>query len=196
MEHLRAGAVAMVWALALLLGTPGLDFIPKGDLLREEDRAEARSLYGPAAEIAIAAATVNREWRLPLVQRVEGIQRPFRIAQNWSLYRDGPHRVRRLEIWIDEELVHRSADSEHDWLTPQLRSRRVRPMVETTVMFPGARAKNWEGLSRFIVERATSEFPDAQRVELICSSDPFPGRARTAHHRIVALAPNWELTRE
>jgi len=191
--HVRAALVLVVGAVILILGTPGLDAMQHSELGDEDERQELREQIGPFwAGIGIGIADFNREHRLPLHRALHTLEIPIRGAQNWALYRDGPNRVRRLEIWVDDELKHRSADPEHDWLAPQLRMRRVRPMVETTTM--QTMAQNWEGLSRFIVRRAVAEWPEAERVELRAIWTPFPGDGETTvHHRIVAVAPEWQV---
>ena len=188
--HLQALGCLLAGALMLLLGTPGVDFLGRSDLRTPKDRAALRKEVGePAATIGITMADLNRSLRLPLYDKVAWVQKPFRLSQNWSLYRDGPHRVRRLEIWVDGDLKHRSADPDYTWLNAQLRNRRVRPMVESTTMKKGS--PNWRGLSRYIGERAQEDFPGCQRVELRAMEGPFPGEKMTQHHQIVLTAPSW-----
>ena len=195
LAHLRAAAVAAFIALTLLLGTPGLDMLRASDFRSEEDRAALREQAGPLpAALAIAITDFNRGVRLPLVNKLEWTQRPARISQNWSLYRDGPSKVRRLEVYVDGVLKHRSADDAYPWLAPQLRSRRVRPVVEsTTMMFA---SKNWEGLTRVIVHFAQQDFPGCQEVRLVATEGPFPGRNLEPKYTITAAAPGWTPERE
>ena len=191
MPHIRAALVLVAWAALILLGTPGLDFMG-ADVLkstRDEDSLRAR-LGEPFASVAIGVATFNRQVRLPLERWITPIQRPFRVAQEWALYRDGPARVRRLEVWVDSTRVHRSADPTYPWLAGPLRNRRLRPVVESTCMSTGS--VNWRGLARFIVTRAREDYPDAARVELLCTDAPFPGTGASVHHRYTATAPAWE----
>ncbi len=166
----------LVGSWIFLLATPGLDFLGTRD-------------QGVIADF-------NRTVRVPLIRPLEPIQKPFRIAQNWSLYRDGPARVRRLEVRIDGELRYRSLDSEHAWLAPQLRSRRLRPVVESSCRYTNNKAKNWRGLTRFIAERALEAWPEATQVELTCTVSPFPGEDPEPTHRMDALAPDWQPRRE
>jgi len=191
MAHLRAALILMLWGALLLLGTPGLDFLDASSLRSSAEKAEFRAHYpSPWAGLGIAVAEANREWRLPVVAAITPLQRPFRVSQEWFLYRDGPAKVRRLEVRVDGELLHRSADPAYPWLADVLRNRRIRPVVESTC---GAEeGPNWRGLVRLVVARARLERPDARAVELRCTVAPFPGTDVTVHRRYVAEAPEWQ----
>jgi len=168
--------VLLVGSWLFLLGTPGLDFLDSKD----------QGVIG----------RFNRAVRVPLIRPLEPIQKPFRIAQNWSLYRDGPARVRRLEVWVAGELRYRSLDSEYDWLAPQLRSRRLRPVVESSCRYTSGKARNWRGLTRYVAERALERWPEATQVQLTCTVSPFPGEDARPTHRMEASAPDWTPRRE
>jgi hypothetical protein len=175
--------------MLLWFGTPGLDYMKRRELESEKDRKKLRAELGAPAEIGIALADFNRAVRLPVLDRVGPIQRVFRVRQSWHLYRDGPSRVRRMEIWADETLLHRSADSSLTWRDAQLRNRRLRPMVETS-----AREKeggNWRGLTRWVVEEVLEDRPETLKVELRATWSTFPGDKPTWHHSFVAEAPDW-----
>lgn len=191
LRSLQAFILLLVYGVLGILGTPGLDFLKAGDFKSDAQKAELRDQIGsPWADLAIVIAEINRELRVPLANKLEPLQKPARISQSWALYRDGPGKLRRMEVWVDGELKHRSADPEYDWLSPQLRNRRVRPMVESTTM--KKQSPNWEGLARFISDRARQDFPGAQRVELRALSGPFPGRKLSQDHIIVVAAPSWK----
>ena len=142
----------------------------------------------------IALLALNHTLRVPLADMFSPLQRPFRISQEWNLYRDGPNEVRRLEIWVDGSLVYRSIDPNATWLQPQLRNRRLRPVVETTVM--SRNSLNWRGLGRYIVASARAAFPTATTVELRCLAGPFPGEDLTLHHSYLAAAPDWTVVQQ
>lgn len=191
MTHARAALLLMIHALFWLLGTPGLDFLPVKIYTIAKDRNElVERVSLPVAKVAFAIADFNREIRTPLADSLGAVQRPFRISQQWHLYRDGPGKLERMEIYLDDALVYRSVDSEYRWLEPQLRNRRVRPMVESTVQ--RRRSPNWEGLSRFIVSKALAERPDVKKVELRCLHGSFPGHDLKEDHSVVATAPDWK----
>ena len=181
MRHLRAIAVLLVGLWLLLLGTPGLDFIQNNRFEKPQDRARY--------PVMTVFADINRV-RVDLIRPLEPPQRPFRIAQSWSLYRDGPAQVRRLEVYVDGELRHRSLDDEADWLNPVLRARRIRPVVESTCRYDNHKARNWKGLTRLIGERAAEDF-GATHVELVCTKARFPGADAEVAHRMEARAPEW-----
>ena len=181
MRHLRAIAVLLVGLWLLLLGTPGLDFIQNNRFEKPQDRARD--------PVMTVFADINRV-RVDLIRPLEPPQRPFRIAQSWSLYRDGPAQVRRLEVYVDGELRHRSLDDEADWLNPVLRARRIRPVVESTCRYDNHKARNWKGLTRLIGERAAEDF-GATHVELVCTKARFPGADAEVAHRMEARAPEW-----
>lgn len=196
MDNARATLLLVVHVLFWVLGTPGLDFMKATQFQSPAERERAlESVPEPVAELAFAIADWNRATRVPLVKAAAPVQRPFRVAQEWHLYRDGPGKLQRLEIYVDDRLVHRSADADADWLTPQLRSRRIRPMVESTAQ--SRTAQNWRGLSRWIVSRVRQDWPEATRVELRSTISEFPRpNAPTPevslHHAIVAAAPDWQ----
>jgi hypothetical protein len=187
---LRAGAVGLVVAAMGILATPGLDFIPAKALgsERARDLVEER---GGATGLRVAhwVNGFNQRARMPLVHLLEPIQKPFRIAQTWNLYRDGPRRVRRMEIQVDGDPVYRTGDPALQWLGPQLASRKIRPVLETTTR--ARRSRNWKGISRFIVERARQDHPQAKKVELLFLVGDFPGVRMEESHRIVAQEPLW-----
>ena len=173
-----------------LHGCPGLDYLGAKDFVTPKSQELLRrQMPEIGVKAAMAIGSFNRRVRLPLVRKTQWVQKPFRVAQTWNLYRDGPRRINRMEIWVDGELVHRTADSEHDWLTPQLRSRRVRPMVESTTRQKNS--KNWEGLSRYIAARAQLEFAGVQKVEIRARQVRFTGGEESTKHRILVEAPDW-----
>lgn len=181
----------VIHALLLLLGTPGLDMLGKNLYTKAEDREKFTQRYGVVlAQIAFGFTTFNREVRLPLTDIFEPLQRPFRISQNWNLYRDGPNRLWRMEILVDDRLVYRSVDEEYDWMELPFRNRRLRPMVEAVIQEKDA--TNWPGLVRFIVRHAREDFPDAQRVEVRAMVGNFPGRKMSLDHGFYAEAPKWD----
>lgn len=173
------------------LGTPGLDFV-SGRIWTDKDKARLVAQSSePVAEVTFALLALNQSVRKPLVAMFAPLQLPFRLGQDWNLYRDGPNKVRRLEIRVDDAVVYRSVDPNFTWLEPQLRNRRVRPMVESTTV--DRNSPNWKGLSHFIVARAREDFPTATRVELRCLAGSFPGQKLTVHHSYVAEAPDWTV---
>ena len=191
MATFKPASLLFVYFLLALHGCPGLDYLGKGDFVSERSQNELREQMPEiGVQTAIAIGAFNRRVRLPLVEKTDWIQKPFRVAQTWNLYRDGPGRVNRLEILVDGEVVHRTADGERDWLTPQLRSRRIRPMVESTAR--KKTSKNWRGLSRFISDRAREDFPGVQSVEIRATQKPFRGGQERVRHRILMSAPDWK----
>jgi len=192
-DHLRAIAVLAVGALMFAMATPALDSLDRKQLRSEEDREEMRQHQGTWAEVKIALADFNRAVRLPVTRRVERFQRPLRIRQAWSLYTKGPSSVYRLEIRVDGELRYRSNDPEYDWLRPQLTFRRVRPIVKEAVVTV-EKARNWRGLTRFVVDRARAENPQVRIVELTATKASFPGPIPEGEttHTYYAEAPSWK----
>ena len=191
MATIKPASLLIVYFLIALHGCPGLDYLGKKDFVSEKSQNEPREQMPElGVQAAIAIGAFNRRVRLPLVEKTEWVQKPFRVAQTWNLYRDGPGRVNRLEILVDGELVHRTADSDHNWLTPQLRSRRIRPMVESTAR--KRNSKNWRGLSRYIAEQAREDFPEAESIEIRAKQVRFTGGEERVRHRIVMAAPDWE----
>lgn len=190
--HVRAASILALWALLALLGTPGLDFLGEGTLSSAADQEMWRKRsVEPWTTAGLLLTKVNREVREPVVDKLAPLQRPFRVSQEWSLYRDGPSKVRRLEVRLDGELVHRSADPAHPWLADVLRNRRIRPVVESTCT--STRGANWRGLGRLVVERARADRPGLKKVELTCTVAEFPGHDATVHHRYVATDPSWTV---
>lgn len=193
MKSLRAALLALCYLLLAILGTPGLDYVEDLSAARVAQLAQSDN---PLAILPIQLRAWDINWRRPLTKLLEPLQRPFRISQNWSLYRDGPYRVERLEILIDDQLVYRSVDPNYTWMEAQLRNRRLRPMVESTVQ--KTNSQNWLGLSRFIQHHALLDFPQCQHIVLRAMHSPFPGDQPTEHHRIQMNAPDWtpQLTQE
>lgn len=188
----RAALALLVHVIFWVLGTPGIDYLPSLHLNQSEVAKKVREDLGSAAELAFAIDRLDRHLREPVVDLLEPLQRPFRISQEWSLYRDGPSQYRLLEIYLDGDLRFRTADPRHAWLAPQLRNRHVRPVVESTAMKRGS--PNWRGLARYVVEQARAQGLVQQQVQLRALGGPFPGRKLTTTHTILATAPLWEPT--
>ncbi len=88
-------------------------------------------------------------------------------------------------------MVYRTQHPELNWREDKLRSRRIRPMVESTCM--GRRSKNWRGLARWISTMAREDFPETRRVELRCKAGPFPGtKGEQLSHFVEVEAPHWK----
>ncbi len=188
--ELRAALVGCVAVAMGILATPGLDFIPSNALKSQRDRDRVEERVGAAGmRVAEGVYGFNRRIRMPLVRLLEPIQKPFRIAQTWNLYRDGPRRVRRMEIQVDGVPVYRTGDPVLQWLGPQLGSRKIRPVLETTTR--SRRSRNWKGISRYIVEKAREDYPQAEEVALLFLVGDFPGTRMEESHRIVAQEPLW-----
>jgi hypothetical protein len=63
-------------------------------------------------------------------------------------------------------------------------------MVESTARTKNS--KNWKGLTRFIVNRALHEFPEAKKVVVQSVQRPFRKGESQNRHAIVATAPEWK----
>lgn len=196
MKHLKALLILLAHLLLLVLGTPGLDFQKWRQQLEPELQTQQREELGEAFVVAaVAVARFNGAVRQPLYDLVAPVQRPFRVRQSWHLYRDGPSRIHRLEIRVDDRLVHRTGDPEHAWRQAQLRNRRLRPIFANVVMKTGT--PNWRGALRWVVQEVRVDFPQARQVELRATRIRFPGTRRLGeqvevHHRYLARAPAWE----
>jgi hypothetical protein len=190
-QHLGALAVLLFHAFMLIQAAPGFDFMNRNDYDEEDEKAEAIKSHGElVGQVVIALYAFNREYRRPVVDKLKNVERLFRIAQDWNLYRDGPSRVRRLEVSIDGELMHRSADPAYTWLNPQLRNRRLRPVLENAARKENI--SNWPGVMRFLVGEALKIRPDAKEVKVEATWSRFPGEEPTVHHAWLAAAPDWE----
>jgi len=191
MGFFRAICILAAHVLLLLLGAPGLDFLPASHLESDQSRETMVERHGELkGQLAIAAADINRQ-RLKIEDSLGQIQPLFRTAQSWHLYRDGPQQIRKLEIRVDGVRVYRTLDPKLDWLEPILRNRRIRPVVESTTA--RKKAANRRGLGRFIVAQARQDFPKIRKVEIISLIGKRPGRKLRTHHRMVAEAPDWNL---
>ena len=194
MRIFRAIGILSAYLFLLVMGTPGLDFLPPGNLQSDRAQKVFQEQHGAAVtRFAVAASELNR-LRLHAENTIGKIQPVFRIAQSWHLFRDGPHAIRKLEIQVDQVPVYRTLDSELDWMEPVLRNRRIRPVVESFVGKPNA-VNRW-GLARLIVTRARAEFPKIQRVDIVAMSGPRPGDDLTRTLRFVAKAPEWTLVEQ
>ncbi len=189
--QLRALLVLLAHAFLLIMGAPGFDFMNVKDYATAEQRAAIIGEHPIWGRVVVALYAVNRELRRPLMAQLKPIERSFRIAQDWNLYRDGPSRVRRLEIYVDGALVYRSADPDYTWLEPQLRNRKLRPALENAAR--RSDTPNWPGIVRYLARRARADFPGAQRVEVLATWSPYPGTDPSPHHGYRVQAPDWEL---
>jgi len=192
--QLRAGLLLALYVAWTMTAPPGMDYLSRGELATEKQRAKKRAQYGtlPTA-IAIGVTTANRA-RISLVDHLLPVQRLFRVEQSWSFYPAGLRKLHRLEVWIDGELVYRTGDDDYAWMEPQLTNGRLRPLVQATVVTHGAR--NAEGIARLVVTQAHVDFPDAREVVLKGTSGRFPGEEMTVDHTLTAAAPDWVIVAE
>lgn len=194
MRIFRAIAILLAYLFLLILGMPGLDFLPPGNLQSDRAQQVFQERHGAAmTHFAVAVSDLNR-LRLKAENTIGKIQPVFRIAQSWHLFRDGPHAVRKLEIQVDQVPIYRTLDPDLDWMGPVLRNRRIRPVVESFVGKPKA-ANRW-GLAKLIVARARADFPKIQRVDIVSMSGPRPGDSLRRTVRFVAKAPQWNLVEQ
>jgi len=191
-ENLRGGLLLTVYAAMLIAAPPALDFLPKNQFKTPESRAKASEQYG-ALPVAFAAAVsaANRELRIPAASTLLPVQRMFRIEQTWNFYAGGLDKLHRLEVWVDDAMVYRSGDPEHDWFAPQLTTRRLRPIVQATVVTRSSR--NARSLARFVVSHAREDFPEARTITLKATRGHFPGTEMRVHHTLTAEAPDWDV---
>jgi hypothetical protein len=185
--------VLLVALTLLCAGAPGFDYVPA--TIRSSESIDREVATWPAwlRPLPRALLTFEVTVRRPIASQLRPIEKVFRIAQSWHLYRNGPGRVARLEIWADDTLLHRSLDDEHDWLEPILRCRRLRPVAEAVVSADGGRSEL--GFSHFVVDRIRAERPETRVVELRATWSPWPGAEPELHHRFVAEAPAWKVVR-
>ncbi len=176
----------------VVLGTPGLDFVGMQTYRSDSSRARAKAELGsPWAELAIAATDFNRDVRKPVYDLFAPIQPLIRARQSWHLYRNGPDRVRRVEILVDGEQVYLTGSADADWREAQFRYRRIRPPMETTAKKRAA-ANTW-GMVRTIVGFAQEDFPEADEVVVRSLVGRWPGETLSEAHRWEARAPEWTV---
>lgn len=189
----RAGVLLALYVLLMIVATPGLDVLGKNSMTTEAElrRVRERAPHPIVVPMAVAVADLNRLVRQPLVDLLAPLQRPFRIQQDWGLYRDGPDNFMLFEVWADDTCLHRSNDPEATWNKDVLRFRKVRPAVQK--LTGSADARNAVGVTRWIVAEILKERPDVRKVEIRALHGPFPGTALTLHHSWVARAPTWKL---
>ena len=187
-KQFAAAAVLVSAGFMLTMGMPGMDFMGD-DYDDAESRAEILEEHPVWGRVVITLHTINRDLRRPVMRVLQPLEQPLRITQDWNLFRDGPGRVRRLEIYVDETLRHRSADPEFTWLNAQLRNRHIRPLCEKAAR--EGDAVDWPGLVRFVAARARAEFPDAREVWVLASSSRFPGDNPKLRHGWRARSPAW-----
>jgi hypothetical protein len=189
-DHLRALALLVAGGAMLMAGFPGLDFASKKEM--REGVGQAREIAAPLGTLVAGIAWFDLEVRRPLAELVRPVERTFRVAQEFHLYRDGPRRVDRLEVLVDGELVYRTRDAELDWRAAQFGNRHFRPMVATAAQ--KADAANQRGICRWIVARVQEDFPDAQEVVVRSSRTEFGVEAPWVRFSRVARAPDWTVS--
>jgi hypothetical protein len=194
LPQIRAALVLLVASMLLCAGAPWFDYVPLS--IRSSATIEHAVATSPSwlRPLHRAMLTFEVDVRRPLASQLKPIERVFRISQSWHLYRNGPSKVARLEIWADDTLLHRSLDDEHDWLEPILRCRRVRPVAEAVVSADGGRSEI--GFTNFVVGRIRAERPETKKVELRATWSTWPGTKPEVHHTFLARAPDWKVVRE
>jgi len=189
-QHIGAVMVFLMYGFMGIMGTPGMDYMNSGHYDEPEEKADLLEAHPLTGYPVIALYAVNREVRRPMMEYIKYLERPFRLAQDWNLYRDGPSRVRRLNIYVDGDLKHRSADNEHGWLDPQLRNRHIRPALENAAR--KSSIPNWPGIMRYLSDRAQEDFPGCTELRVESTWSRFPGTDPSFKHGYVASAPDWE----
>ncbi len=180
--------LAAVYLCLFILATPGIDSLGG---LTAKDRQQALLAGVPEVMLDLYSAAVRA--RRPALKRLTPLQRPLRIEQSWGLYGSGQTRVRKMEIWLDDALVYRSGDHEHDWLEPLFRNRRLRPMIDTVARKPNAR--NRDALMWLIADRAAEEHPGLSEIEVRFIVGRFPGSHMRVAHAFTMQPPSWSPER-
>ena len=188
--HLRGVMAFLVAFFFLCTGTPGMRGLNPKQHFSDKYRKKIERKAGPAAPFIFGAIWVNHYVRVPVSKQFVKLQSIFRISQSWGLYGAGPKPVRHLIIEIDGKPVHRTNDHELTWLSRELGHRKIRPMPET--MTKKLRAFNWTGFSRFVLERAREDFPNAHEVKILAQwQKREEGEEAWIHHGRQAQAPDW-----
>ncbi|MEL6349767.1 MAG: hypothetical protein AAFV53_42075 [Myxococcota bacterium] len=195
-DQLRAVVLLAVYAVIFTLSTPGLESLSTGQLRTAQQIAKAKETRPDIfVDIEWAFVALNRSVRKPLVARLTPLQYPLRLNQTWTLYGNGDGRPSWMEIWVDGDLVYRSASWEYTFMRRQLRHRRIRPMVKTSTT--KLQAANRPGLSRMILHFVHDSYPDAQTVELRYLRGRFLTTVPTTiTHVEIASAPDWTFALE
>jgi len=189
--HLRGVLALVVVTFFLCAGTPGMRGLNPKRHFQPKWRAKVERKAGAAAPFFFGAIWVNHYVRVPISKHLAKFQSVFRIAQSWGLYGSGQQRVGHLIIEVDGQPVHRTNDSELSWLSTELGHRKIRPMPET--MVNKLRAFNWNGFSRFVLERSQEDFPDAREVRILAEwQKRNVGAEPWIHHGRRAQAPDWK----
>ena len=185
MSQLRAALLAVIYVSLFILATPGLDSLGL-DRLTDKSRQQAIEEGVPAVLLDLTDRLTNL--RRPLLKKLTPLQRPLRIEQSWGLYGSGPARVRRMEVLLDGVLVYRSGSSEHDWMEPVFRNRRLRPMLDTVSRKPNAENRN--ALMWLIADRAAAD-PDLEEIEVRFTVARYPGTSEKTAHAFRMVPPDW-----
>jgi len=182
--------LAVIYSGLFILATPGVDSLGI-DRLTKADRQKLIREGAPVwlLDLGNDIGALRRRLLKPLTP----LQRPLRIEQSWGLYGQGTSRVRRMEIYLDEALVYRSGDSEHEWMEPMFRNRRLRPMVDTISRKPSA--KNRDALMWLIATRAAAQHPQLSSIEVRFTIARFPGTGGRTAHAFYMAAPEWSPER-
>lgn len=186
MNQLRAGLLAVVYICLFILAIPGLDSLGI-DRLTPAGRMSLLRQGVPVWVLDLGTDSMKvRRW---LLKPLTPLQRPLRIEQSWGLYGNGPTRVRRMEVYLEEALVYRSGDPEHEWLEEVFRNRRLRPMVDTVSRKPNA--KNRNALLGLIADQAAAQNPELSSIEVRFTVAKYPDNQRRTAHAFRMTPPEW-----
>lgn len=186
MENFRAVCLLLVYAALGVLATPGFD--APGAWTTEAGEVEVRATRAaPLADVIVAAASFNRAIRLPLVRALQPLEVPLALEQSWALFASGPARFETLSIRVDGDEVYRTQRPGR-WSAPELRERRVRPLVDNWV--DGAASTTDGPLVWWLCGKVSAAFPDGETIEILGLWGPFPGdelkMTRSATCRVVS----------
>lgn len=163
-----------------------LDLLDEGKAYRKVEKQ-----YGPVvANASWAGAWIRQHVRKPIEGALRWTTEPLRLQQGYGVYPDGGRSMKVLDIRLDGELVHRSGSDELVWIEPQLRFRKLRPLV-FKFMADRKKRRFQPGIVRYI--GAMAEREGAERVDLVVHTGPYPGEELEPNEWASLSPPNWRV---
>ena len=183
-DKVEAAIVGFFMLLLCFLNVPVADHLEKRQFTPEFSAQFAESV-DPVTEFIVLNAVKFNHWYDPVQQFFDPPMMMLQIPQTWRIYNHASHEYRIFEVRVDGEVKFRTPGDEYRWMRTKLRHFRVAYQINDMTR-PGGRQNKWREFSRFIVEQAWTDFPDADEVTLIWYSGDYPGVNMKEDYRVVS----------
>lgn len=183
-EKIEAAIVGFFMLLLCFLNVPVADHLEK-DQWTPEFRAQFKESVDPITSFIVLNAVDFNYWYDPAQQLFDFPMAVLQIPQTWRIYNHASHSYRMFEVRVDGEVKYRTPGNEYRWQRTKFRHFRIAYQLNDFTR-PGARQNSWASYSRFVLELAWQDFPDAEEIDLIWYEGEYPGVQMFESYRVIS----------